>query len=40
MTESSDEMEKWIKIMRYCLIVMVFCVIAKIILLLLKLKVI
>ena len=37
MTESFDEMGKWIKIMKYCLIVMVFCIMAKIILLLLKL---
>lgn len=39
MTEN-DEIEKWIKIMRYCLLITVFCIIAKIILLLLKLKVI
>lgn len=40
MSGNSDEMEKWIKIMKYCLIVIVFCITIKIILLLLKLRVI
>ena len=39
MTDMLDELEKWIKIMRCCLIVMILVLLAQIILLLLKLGV-
>lgn len=39
MTDILDELEKWIKIMRCCLIVMILVLLAQIILLLLKLGV-
>lgn len=36
----SDEIEKWIKIAHYCIIIMVLCVLGNIVILLLRLGVI